>query len=334
MNFSMWGQALRGMPRPTREEWDRLDLISRWLVTTRAAVLLMTLTSAGIGGLCAWRDGFFDISGWLWVAAGLLLAHATNNLLNDLIDHKKGVDKDNYFRTQYGPQPLAQGLLSPMAFAAYVAVTGGAALAIGLTLAWTGGEPVWWLLTAGVGMVIFYTWPLKYLGLGEPAVLAVWGPLMVGGTYQVLVGEWSWVAAAFSMPYALGVTGVLFGKHIDKLESDQAKGIRTLPVILGHRAARYSVIGMMVVQYLAVGALIAAGWTSPLLLITLLSLGTFRVAVRVYRKPAPKEAPPELPAGVWPLWYVAIAFHHNARFGLFYLLGLIGDTLLVARTLG
>ena len=38
---------------------------------------------------------------------GLIFAHATNNLFNDFTDYRPGVDKDNYFRTQYGPQPLA-----------------------------------------------------------------------------------------------------------------------------------------------------------------------------------------------------------------------------------
>ncbi len=33
---------------------------------------------------------------------GLVLAHATNNLLNDVVDYVKGVDKGNYFRIKYG----------------------------------------------------------------------------------------------------------------------------------------------------------------------------------------------------------------------------------------
>ena len=30
-------------------------------------------------------------------------------------------------------------------------------------------------MLAGAFFVLFYTWPLKYYGLGEPAVLVVWG---------------------------------------------------------------------------------------------------------------------------------------------------------------
>ena len=40
---------------------------------------------------------------------GLFIAHGTNNLINDYTDFSRGIDKDNYFRTQYGVHPLAQG---------------------------------------------------------------------------------------------------------------------------------------------------------------------------------------------------------------------------------
>ena len=111
-SLRMWSRALRVIPRVSKDEWDRLDLVSRWLIATRAAVFIMTAVSAGIGGLLALRDGVFSGPRFLACVLGLVFAHATNNLLNDLTDHLKGVDKDNYFRAQYGPQPLEHGLLS------------------------------------------------------------------------------------------------------------------------------------------------------------------------------------------------------------------------------
>jgi 1,4-dihydroxy-2-naphthoate octaprenyltransferase len=43
-----------------------------------------------------------DIKPFILVTLGLVLAHATNNILNDVIDWVKGVDQGNYFRIQYG----------------------------------------------------------------------------------------------------------------------------------------------------------------------------------------------------------------------------------------
>lgn len=322
---SMWAKALYKMPRLDKEEWDQLDLISRWLIATRAAVLMLTFTSSAIGGLLAWKDGRFDLGLWVAVTVGLCLAHATNNLLNDLTDHWKGVDKDNYFRTQYGPQPIEQGLLSMRNFLGYVAFTGTLALATGIYLVFLRGEITLVLLGAGAFFVLFYTYPLKYIGLGELAVLAVWGPLMVGGTYQVVTGTWSWSAAMIGLPWALGATAVIFGKHIDKLDADRGKKIRTLPVILGAKVSRYTVLLMIVLQYLSVIALVALGHLGLPTLLVLGALPAFRWVQKVYRAERPEERPEELPADVWPLWYVALAFWHTRRFGLLFMVGLVAD---------
>lgn len=332
MNFAMWGKALRVIPRLSKDEWNGLDVISRWLVATRSAVLIMTFISAGVAGLLAFRDGLFDLTLWLLLTLGLLMAHATNNLLNDLTDYLKGVDKDNYFRTQYGPQPVAQGLMTVRELLIYAAVTGLIALAAGAYLVYLRGPLAWALLGLGAFFVLFYTWPLKYIGLGEIAVLVVWGPLMIGGGYFVLSGVWSWEVAIASLPYALGTTMVIFGKHIDKFEADRDKGIHTLPVLLGERNARYVAIAMMALQYVAVIYLMVVGFFSPVLLVTLVALTAFVPTLAVYLKPRPEAPPANFPAGIWPLWYVTLAFFHNRRFGLLFLLGLSLDVSL--RSLG
>lgn len=32
MNVSMWAKALQVVPRMSKEEWGKLDVISRWLI--------------------------------------------------------------------------------------------------------------------------------------------------------------------------------------------------------------------------------------------------------------------------------------------------------------
>ena len=102
MKYHIWLAALKGIPRISKEDWQTLDLIGRWLIATRVAVLVMTLLSTIIAGIFAFQHGKFDILRFSLVVIGLLSAHATNNILNDLSDHLRGVDKDNAFRTQYG----------------------------------------------------------------------------------------------------------------------------------------------------------------------------------------------------------------------------------------
>lgn len=327
MNPAMWLKALRVIPHVSKEEWQKLDIIARWLIATRAAVLIMTFLSAAFAGIFAFRAGEFNWLRWILLAFGLVLAHATNNLLNDYTDYSRGVDQDNYYRAQYGPQPLVHGLLTKRQLLTYAAVTGLAALACGIPLVLMTG---WWtllLLGLGVFFVLFYTWPLKYIALGEITVLLVWGPLMIGGGYYAITGSWDWTVVIASLPYALGVTGVIFGKHIDKYEADKARRIYTLPVVIGEKPARVILVGMLILQYVFTSYLIATGFFSWAMAAVLLALPSFRRIFPMFRAPKPAEKPADFP-DVWPNYFVAAAFLHNRSFGIWFLLGLIADSVI------
>src|SRR5512135_3478377 len=277
MNTSMWKKALTVIPNVTKEEWDKLDLVSRWLISTRAAVLLMTFLSAVLAGLLAWHDGYkINIFAWFILALGLVLAHASNNIFNDFTDYSRGVDKDNYYRTMYGPQPVADGLMTRRQHLTFFAITAFLALLCGMYLILTRGNDltIWILLGLGAFFVLFYTWPLKYIAMGELAVLLVWGPLMIGGGYYVITGAWSWTVVLASLPYALGVTGVIFGKHIDKYEMDKERGIHTLPVVIGERPARYTLEVMLILQYLLTLGMVIAGYYSLVMAAVVLAIPT------------------------------------------------------------
>jgi 1,4-dihydroxy-2-naphthoate polyprenyltransferase len=329
IQIKMWGKALRVIPRLSKEEWSKLDVISKWLISTRSAVFIMTALSGCIGGLLAYRDGNFNGLIFFLCILGIILAHATNNMLNDLIDYRKGIDKDNYYRAQYGPQPLEHGLMKTGEFMTYLWVTGLLAVAIGLYLMFTGPSDLWWFFGLGLFFLLFYTWPLKYIGLGEPTVILVWGPLMVGGTYLAVSGIMPSVSVMMiSLVYALGPTTVLFGKHIDKLKEDKAKRVFTLPVILGQKIARYSTIGMWIAQQLLIVALVVSGELGWVLLITLLALPKLIWAAKVFSKPRPETEPEGLPANTWPLYLSAHSFVYNRQFGLLFLLGLIAEVIM------
>lgn len=332
VNFAMWRKALNVIPEVSKQEWDELDLVSRWLISTRAAVLIMTFLSAALAGIFAIRDGAFHLGPWLALTFGLIMAHAGNNIFNDYTDYVRGVDKDNYFRTMYGPQPVERGLLTKRQHLTYFAVTGLLALAAGIYLVAINGwdRNIWVLLGLGAFFVLFYTWPLKYIALGEIAVLLVWGPLMIGGGYYVLAHRWDWGVTLASLPYVLGVTTVIFGKHIDKFKVDREKKIFTLPVLIGEKAARYSVLAMMVASYAITAYLIAVKFFTPVLLLVLLAIPTFRQVYPAFLKPKPETRPENFPDGQggWPLYFAPMAFWNNRSFGSLFMLGLLVDVLL------
>src|SRR5260221_7492166 len=325
MDVRMWGRSLITIQRVDRAAWLKLDLVSRWLIASRASVLVITFISVAIAGLLAIRAGRFDPVLWILASLALLLAHATNNLLNDLTDHLKGVDQNNYFRAIYGPHALEHKLLSMRGLLAYAAFSGVIALAIGAYLVTVRGPFALALLAAGAFFVLFYTWPLKYIGLGEIAVILVWGPLMIGGTYFIVAGVWDWDVALVGLPYALGATTVIFGKHIDKLDDDRTRGIHTLPVLVGERAARWILGAMIVLMYAIVVYLVVIGYLSPVVLVVFLAVPKARTALALYAKPRPRERPEQWPALAWPLYFVRVPFVPNRRFVLLFLVGFAAD---------
>jgi 1,4-dihydroxy-2-naphthoate octaprenyltransferase len=328
MSLRFYRKALTTIPRVTPEEWKELPIIARWLIATRAAVIVMTLIAAAIAGLVAYGEGAFHLGRWLLLAGGLALAHATNNLLNDLSDYRRGVDENNYYRTQYGPQPLTHGMMTIRQNLLYASVTGALALACGIPLVLASGVYGWILLALGAFFVLFYTWPLKYIALGEVAVFLVWGPLMIVGGHFVITGRWSANALMACLPYALGVTGVIFGKHIDKAALDRSKRIFTLPVVIGDRISKAMLASMILMQYVLVFAMIAWGGFHASLLLVAFAFSALKIVLPQFLSPPPNEPPAWYPKELWPTWYVALAFYHNRQFGFYFLLGLLVDALL------
>ncbi len=258
--FSAWTEIMQTANAPVDKP---LDGLGKWLVMTRAAVFPMTLWSGTIGALLAVEQARLAPAGTIsidWIAVvlaviGIVLAHAANNLINDYFDMTGGIDTDGYVRALYAPHPVLSGWVTKATLRnVMVALTvlGGLIM---LLLAYWHGPLVIVFALAGLFLSVFYVAPpfsLKRHGLGELDVFLTWGPLMIGGTYLVavtpldpskLIG-----VMLFSMPYALLVTSVLFGKHIDKIEPDTKLGIHTVPVILGEKLARRTNQALMILS--------------------------------------------------------------------------------------
>ena len=170
-----------------------MDVVSKWLIITRAAVFTMTATSALIGGLLA--AAVAENPDWLNFALaffGLIIAHAANNMNNDYFDMEGGVETEDYARVQYAPHPVLGGLVSNKRLGTAVFLANALNLAILMVLIARAGWPALVFALAGLFISFFYVAPplkLKHHGLGKPGVFLVWGPLMIGGTYFVTAGS-------------------------------------------------------------------------------------------------------------------------------------------------
>src|SRR3954463_5192979 len=258
----------------------RLDPGSKRLYLTPAGVLPRPLVAAALAGLLAiFRDASVAW-GWFALASlGIVLAHMANNLMNDLFDLEVGTDREDYPRNLYSPHPVLSGVITRKGLAACALVVNAICLVIMIVLTAARGWPVIAFALGGFVLSAAYTAPplrLKKHGLGEPTVLIVWGPLMVGGCYYAATGTIPGAVVLASLPYALLCTTVLMGKHIDKIPWDAADGTHTLPVLLGEGRAQHLTQGMFVTFYVSVVALVIAQVLPVASLLVLLSLPVMR----------------------------------------------------------
>lgn len=360
-----WIEVLRtGNLSPDKE----MDTISKWLIITRACVFVMTILSGLLGGMLAIIDGHFSFANLLYlliILVGLVLAHAANNMVNDYWDVKAGVDTPDYPRAKYAPHPILDNLVSKETLLTAILLCYTIDFAIAVFFMFVSGWQVLLFALAGVLLSVFYVAPplkLKHHGLSELAIFLIWGPLMIVGTYYVLAQSdpsklqehpinWLKVWLA-SIPYGLAVTTVIMGKHIDKMDKDAEKGVKTLAVLLGYEGAK-TLMRVLVIGFYSAIILFAIFKILPLAsLLVLLSLPqavrfmrnlaeptpetpqeAFEMAKDVIPKDMKEKYDPNLPPEaypLWPLWYVAWGVWWTRIAGGLFTLGLLISAIIKA----
>jgi 1,4-dihydroxy-2-naphthoate octaprenyltransferase len=212
------------------------------------------------------RVGFALVGSWL--------AHAAANMLNDVADHHRGLDRV--------PSPvsgaLARGWLSPAQTLALAILCLLLAAAVGAMLSWNYSTVPLQIAAMGALLAIGYTW-LKPIGLGDVAVWLAFGPLISAGTASVLTGRFSWISVVWMIPFASLVVAVLHANNWRDIEDDRAAGVITLAQRLGEAGSRWYyralIIGaygltlaMIILPRLIPGRVLPMPWTLTLVLLT------------------------------------------------------------------
>jgi len=304
---------------------EKIDFVSKWLLATRASVFSMTLTSVFIGALLAATYNHFNLLYLFLICFALILAHGSNNLINDYFDYKSGLDTKDYPRVQYSPHPIVSGLISEKELLFAFFIFGLIELAIAIYLTLKVGFLVLILAISGFLLSVFYVAPplkLKYNGVGEFTIFLIWGPLITCGTYYVMANEVNFNIIFASIPYGLVVMNVLLGKHLDKYDKDKEKGVKTLPVLLGfENAIKFAKINTAMFYIITI-FLVFFRITSPFTLLSFFSIKRFVTFLNILNTKKPDIKPEDYP-DIWPLWYVVWAFWFNKLAGGLFIIGLL-----------
>ena len=317
-----WVGAFTGFYPASADDLSGLDPVARFLYAARSVILVISAQAAVIAGLLAATDRLFQVVPFVLTFVGFVVLHAISNLSNDYFGYRRGHDTADSPRRRYTLHPVASGAFTMRFLATGLAALAVVVVGIGVYFIALRGWGAVWLTIAGAVLLYAYDAApraLKEIGLGEIAAFLVWGPLMIGGGYYVITGQWSGDAFLASVPYGLGVMSILVGKHIDQRVFDISQDQRTLPVLMGERGARLLNQSAVALMYVITAIAVITGALSPFLAVVLVAAPRAVRAVQVMSRPAPAEAP----AGYvgWPLWYHRVCLVHNRAFGWLFIAG-------------
>lgn len=233
-----------------------LKWINIWMKAARAPFLVVSFMPAILGGIIAWKDGFFDWTTFILATIGIVLAHSAADFIDDYFDFKNGNLGNK--EQQFHDSPLIRGEITTkqVLWATFICLI--PALAIGIYLFSIIGKPVLYMTILGTFIVFFYTSPpfrLNYRGMGETALFFAFGPMIVFGVYYVLTQQFSWEPIFVSIPVGIFTMNVGLVSNTFDYDDDVKSKKHTFPVKFGRpNAVKLLIYGTI----LAFGAIIAS----------------------------------------------------------------------------
>lgn len=212
---------------------------SAWLLAARPKTLSAAVVPVLIGSALAAHEP----SGMRWwvfgcALGGALLIQIATNLINDVLDFRRGTDTAE----RVGPTRVTQaGLIGPdTVIGVAMACLFGAAL-LGIPLVLRAGWPLLAIGLASIAMAWAYTggpYPLAYHGLGELFVLIFFGLIAVGGTFYAHTLQITLPVLLAGIAAGSLATVLLVINNLRDIAGDARSAKRTLAVRLGAGFAR------------------------------------------------------------------------------------------------
>lgn len=243
-----------------------------WFQETRPQFLLLSVVLALHGSALAYWLGSFEWLRFVLAMVGLVLLHASVNVLNDWHDHKSGIDLATR-RTPFsgGSGMLPEGAMRPAQVLAMGVVFLVVGSAIGVYLAYVAGWELLVIGAIGAFSVVAYTPLLSRLALGELFAGLGLGYLPILGVCMVHAGDLAAAAWVSAIPAGLLTYNLLLLNEFPDMEADRAGGRRTMVILLGKPAAGVLYTVVEAGTFVAIAAGVALGALTPWALLGLLA---------------------------------------------------------------
>jgi 1,4-dihydroxy-2-naphthoate octaprenyltransferase len=255
-----------------------LNKLKFWFLETRPQFLTLSIVLAFLGTTVAWYDGYFNLWHALLAGIGLVLTHASVNILNDYFDFRSGIDLAAR-RTPFsgGSGILPAELLSPRQVLWLGIVMLVLAVPIGIYFVIIRGWQLLPLLIVAAFFITLYSpfilkrpWPEWVAGAGL-------GALPILGMYFAQRGAYTCTALVACIPSAFLVHNLLLLNEFPDVEADMLADRKTVPISIGKNRAAIFYAAVAIAVYLWI-----IGWVAAQVMPvwTLLALLTLPLTIR------------------------------------------------------
>jgi 1,4-dihydroxy-2-naphthoate octaprenyltransferase len=266
---------------------ERIHPIRKWAVVFRLHSLLFIIPPYILGVLVAViaERHVFNLALILVGFLTLVLYHIAGNLLSDIHDYRKGIDKEaNFFSGG-----IVRGWITMRHAKRLVAVLFSLALFVGTLMVWQVGIILLPFIILGLILGIFYStgdkYAFKYNVTGEWFILLGFGLLIPAYGYLLNAGQLTLTPFLYSLPAAFLIAAV---KHANNWIASLTPGNLekyTTATLIGQKASRIFYYGLVILPYALVFLMvfwdkIAENSLPPSMLVTYLSLPLLMVSLR------------------------------------------------------
>lgn len=243
--------------------------VKEWLLATRpwsfpASAMPVLATFAFMTWVCSIYGMKIDWVSGILAVIGIVFFHASGNMLSDVRDYKKGVDKGLDF------MPLVNGSFQPREYVRFSLVLFVIGLGIGFYIMSRCGWPLLYSAVYGAFFTLTYA-TFKYYALGDLVIFLSYAVIPIMGTTYATISEYYTPALVLALPIGLITVAILHVNNTRDIESDREAGIRTIAMLLGKRASLKLYTFEVLFPFLFIIATVCCGWLPIYSLVVLLA---------------------------------------------------------------
>lgn len=244
--------------------------LKEWFFTTRpwsfpASAMPVLASFAYMTWVCSLYGMSVDWVNGVLAIVGIVFFHASGNMMSDIRDFKKGVDKG------LNHMPLVNGSFTTKEYVALSSALFVIGCLIGFYIMSRCGWPLLYAAVYGAFFTLTYA-TFKYFALGDLVIFLSYAVIPILGTTYATLSEYYYPALVLALPIGLITVAILHVNNTRDIKSDREAGIRTIAMLIGRNASLKLYAFEVLLPFLLILATVFCGWLPWYSLVTFLAL--------------------------------------------------------------